>query len=38
MPKLQKKQNKRGNVSVSRTSINSGKLPSSEMIQQHNIV
>lgn len=38
MQKLQKHQSKKGSVSVSQTSIYSGKLPSPEMMQQYNIV
>lgn len=38
MQKLQNQQSKKGNVSVSQTSIYSGKLPSPEMMQQYNVV
>lgn len=38
MQKLQNQQNKKGSVSVSQTSIYSGKLPSPEMMQQYNVV
>lgn len=38
MQKLQNQQSRKGNVSVSQTSIYSGKLPSPEMMQQYNIV
>jgi uncharacterized membrane protein len=38
MQKLQNQQNKKGSISVSQTSIYSGKLPWPEMMQQYNVV
>ena len=38
MQKLQSQQSRKSSVSVSQTSIYSGKLPSPEMMQQYNIV
>ncbi len=38
MQKLQNQQSKKGGVSVSQTSIYSGKLPSPEMMKQYNVV